>query len=52
MRWASDNADLIAVMEKTRMYILRGNDPEEPLFTSGYICSFKVNFSKKLFYLV
>lgn len=47
MRWASDNADLLAVMEKTRMYILRGNDPEEPLFTSGYICSFKVN---ELFY--
>jgi len=28
MRWADDNHDLIAIMEKTRMYIYRGLDPE------------------------
>lgn len=27
-------------MEKTRMYVLRGADPEEPISCSGYICNF------------
>ncbi len=26
--WANDNPDLFAIMEKTRMYIFRGTDPE------------------------
>ena len=43
MRWASDNPDLLAIMEKTRMYVLRGLDPEEPIISSGYICSFQVH---------
>lgn len=41
MKWASDNPDLLAIMEKTRMYVLRGLDPEEPIVSSGYICSFQ-----------
>eukprot|EP00929_Paragymnodinium_shiwhaense_P008039 TRINITY_DN111964_c0_g1_i1.p1 TRINITY_DN111964_c0_g1~~TRINITY_DN111964_c0_g1_i1.p1 ORF type:complete len:1227 (-),score=335.65 TRINITY_DN111964_c0_g1_i1:276-3956(-) len=41
MQWASDNPDLFAIMEKTRMYILRGLQPEEPVLSSAYICSFK-----------
>eukprot|EP01052_Picozoa_sp_SAG31_P004074 SAG31_NODE_165_length_21701_cov_9.786409_6_plen_468_part_00 len=41
MRWASDNPDLFAMMEKTRMYIMRNLDPEEPVTGSGYLCSFK-----------
>mmetsp|Transcript_10684 Transcript_10684/g.30908 ORF Transcript_10684/g.30908 Transcript_10684/m.30908 type:complete len:1031 (+) Transcript_10684:210-3302(+) len=41
MRWASDNPDLFALMEKTRMYVVRGTDPEEPVLSNGYICSFK-----------
>ena len=28
------------MMEKTRMYIFRSLDPEEPILSSGYICSF------------
>ena len=28
MKWAEDNAELIAMMEKTRMYIFRNLDPE------------------------
>lgn len=28
--WAEDYPDLWAMMEKTRMYIFRGTDPEEP----------------------
>ena len=30
MIWAEDNPELFAMMEKTRMYIFRGLDPEEP----------------------
>ncbi|XP_023301844.2 WD repeat-containing protein 35 [Lucilia cuprina] len=39
--WAKDNPLLLALMEKTRMYIFRGNDPEEPIACSGYICTFE-----------
>nr|XP_032817286.1 WD repeat-containing protein 35 isoform X1 [Petromyzon marinus] len=41
VRWAADNPDLFAMMEKTRMYVFRNLDPEEPIQTSGYICSFE-----------
>ncbi|KAL2612195.1 hypothetical protein R1flu_023887 [Riccia fluitans] len=40
MKWADDNPDLLAAMEKTRMYIFRGTDPEEPVSCSAYLCSF------------
>ncbi|XP_050313248.1 WD repeat-containing protein 35 isoform X2 [Anthonomus grandis grandis] len=40
MCWASDNPQLLALMEKTRMYIFKGMYPEEPVACSGYICSF------------
>lgn len=40
MCWASDNPQLLAIMEKTRMYIFKGVYPEEPVACSGYICSF------------
>lgn len=39
--WARDNPLLLALMEKTRMYIFRGHDPEEPIACSGYICCFE-----------
>jgi len=42
MKWASDNPEMLAIMEKTRMYVLRGLEPEEPILSSGYICSFQV----------
>ncbi|CAG0879889.1 unnamed protein product [Darwinula stevensoni] len=41
LEWASDNPELFAIMEKTRMYIFRNLDPEEPISSAGYICSFK-----------
>lgn len=41
MAWAKDNPQLLAIMEKTRMYVLRGADPEEPISCSGYICNFE-----------
>ena len=28
VKWSNDNPDLFAIMEKTRMYIFRGLDPE------------------------
>lgn len=37
---ADDNPELFAMMEKTRMYIFRGLNPEEPMSSSGYICHF------------
>ncbi|XP_044765831.1 WD repeat-containing protein 35 [Coccinella septempunctata] len=40
MCWASDNPQLLAIMEKTRMYIFKGTSPEEPITCSGYIYSF------------
>lgn len=39
--WANDNPHLFAIMEKTRMYIFRGLDPEEPVVSSGHICRFE-----------
>lgn len=39
--WAKDNPQLLAIMEKARMYVLRGVDPEEPISCSGYICNFE-----------
>ncbi|XP_070533961.1 WD repeat-containing protein 35-like isoform X2 [Ptychodera flava] len=41
MKWAEDNSELFAMMEKTRMYIFRNLDPEEPILSSGYICNFE-----------
>lgn len=41
MCWAKDNPQLLAIMEKTRMYVLKGADPEEPISCSGYICHFE-----------
>ncbi|KAJ3153524.1 WD repeat-containing protein 35 [Geranomyces variabilis] len=39
-KWADDNPELFAIMEKTRMYVFRNLDPEEPITCNGYICSF------------
>lgn len=33
MRWATDNPDLFAIMEKTRMYIARHPRPSEEGFS-------------------
>jgi len=40
MKWASDNPDLLAIMEKNRMYIIRGTQPEEPVLSNAFICAF------------
>ncbi|KAK3238460.1 WD repeat-containing protein 35 [Cymbomonas tetramitiformis] len=40
MRWSDDNPELFAIMEKTRMYIFRGMEPEEPILSNGFLCEF------------
>jgi hypothetical protein len=40
MKWADDNCDLLAIMEKSRMYILRGTELEEPVPCTAYLCRF------------
>lgn len=40
MKWSDDNPELFACMEKTRMYVFRGLQPEEPVMSSGYLCHF------------
>ncbi|RHY35208.1 hypothetical protein DYB32_000267 [Aphanomyces invadans] len=39
--WADDNPELFVMMEKARMYVYRGLEPEEPVLSSGYLCSYK-----------
>ncbi|CAG7833859.1 unnamed protein product [Allacma fusca] len=39
--WARDNPNLMCVMEKTRMYVMRNGEPEEPVLTSAYLAYFK-----------
>eukprot|EP00898_Chlorokybus_atmophyticus_P007515 jgi/Chlat1/7765/Chrsp66S07232 len=43
VRWSADDPLLLAVAEKARMYVLRGDDgdPEEPVASSAYLCSFQ-----------
>ena len=40
VRWADDNPQLFAMMEKTRMYIFNGVVAEEPIVSSAYLCQF------------
>jgi WD repeat-containing protein 35 len=40
LRWSTDNPDLFALMEKGKMYIFRGEHPEEPVVSSAYLCEF------------
>lgn len=40
LRWAKDSPDLFACMEKTKMYVIRGLEPEEPVASIGNICEF------------
>jgi len=41
IKWSQDNPDLFVTMEKTRMVVYRGLDPEAPVITSGHLCEFK-----------
>jgi WD repeat-containing protein 35 len=39
--WAEDNPRLLAILEKNRIYVFRGLEPEEPIACIGYICCFR-----------
>ncbi|EQC32501.1 hypothetical protein SDRG_09827 [Saprolegnia diclina VS20] len=41
MMWAEDNPDLFVMMEKARMYVYRSLEAEEPVLSSGYLCTYK-----------
>ncbi|KAI8852268.1 hypothetical protein BC829DRAFT_440972 [Chytridium lagenaria] len=45
VKWSNDNPELFAIMEKTRMYVFRNVDPEEPLTCSG-CCALGRNFKE------
>ena len=36
VKWAEDNPQLFAAMEKTRMFIFNGLTPEEPTLSNAY----------------
>ncbi|EEH59393.1 uncharacterized protein MICPUCDRAFT_55378 [Micromonas pusilla CCMP1545] len=40
MFWSKDDPALLAFVERSRLYIFRGSEPEEPVTFSGCICSF------------
>ncbi|XP_011503648.1 PREDICTED: WD repeat-containing protein 35 [Ceratosolen solmsi marchali] len=39
--WAEDNPHLLAIFEKSRIYVFRGLEPEEPIVCRGYMCYFR-----------
>lgn len=41
LKWSTENSDLCVLMEKTRMYVFRNLNPEEPIVCNGYICHFE-----------
>jgi|AntAceMinimDraft_5_1070358.scaffolds.fasta_scaffold189859_1 hypothetical protein len=43
MRWSDDDPELFAMMEKTRMYIFRGTEPEEPVCTLHNFPTFQLS---------
>lgn len=43
MKWASDNPALLAISEKSKLYVLKEDTVEEPINTSAYIAEFKVS---------
>ena len=38
--WSTDNPLSFVKMEKSRLYIMKGLEPEEPIPTNGYICEY------------
>ncbi len=41
LKWAEDDENMLAVMEKTKMVIITGETPDEPVVSSGYIARFR-----------
>lgn len=49
MKWANDNPDLFAMMEKTRMYVFRNLDPEVSFFGDVVTCIISLLWCEQLF---
>jgi len=41
MCWSEDDADMIVVMEKTKMVVINGETAEEPVVSSAYLARFR-----------
>lgn len=41
VQWAEDNAEMVCIMEKTKMVIFRDEAAEDPVVSSGYLARFK-----------
>ena len=41
MKWAEDNDEMLCVMEKTKLVVIKGEVAEEPIASSGYLARFK-----------
>lgn len=41
VRWSTDDPDLYTVLEKGKMFIFRGAEPEEPVQCTATVCEFK-----------
>lgn len=41
MLWSEESPDLFAMMEKSRIYLFRGLNPEEPVASNSHLCSFR-----------
>lgn len=41
VRWSIDDPDLFVVLEKSKMVVFRGAEPEEPMQCSATVCEFK-----------
>ncbi|CAD7700281.1 unnamed protein product [Ostreobium quekettii] len=39
--WSEDSPDLFAISEKSRIYLFRGLDPEEPITCNACLCRFR-----------
>ena len=41
VRWSDDDEHALAAMEKTKMVVYRGAEPEQPVVSSAHICAFR-----------
>lgn len=39
--WSSDSAKSVAILEKSRMFVLNDFTPEDPVISSAYLCQFR-----------
>ncbi|CAG9463207.1 unnamed protein product [Pedinophyceae sp. YPF-701] len=41
LKWAEDDPELLAVMEKAKLVVIRGNEAEEPAPSTSHLCAFR-----------